>query len=157
MTSCWTKTSNPGSSKLTSPQGWQKPRKTVRVTSASTIFLLLFFSLHSNSQLDVNIKGGMIKDLLNLAGYMIPDKHDVKDMIGHEPSYVIIAHIPFQFARLTCDVMVLDPSSESRVISVWRRGCGRRRHHQTNASSMRSTHSVTKTKFVIKTFFTHFV
>ena len=43
-------------------------------------------SLHSNSQLDINIKGGMIKDLLNLAGYMIPDRHDVKDMLGHEPS-----------------------------------------------------------------------
>ena len=61
--------------------------------------LAVVFSLHSNSQLDVNIKGGMIKDLLNLAGYMIPDKHDVKDMIGHEPSYVIIAHIRFQIAR----------------------------------------------------------
>ncbi len=35
------------------------------------------FSLHSNSQLDINIKGGMIKDLLNLAGFMIPNKSDL--------------------------------------------------------------------------------
>ncbi|KAK3588044.1 hypothetical protein CHS0354_012090 [Potamilus streckersoni] len=34
-------------------------------------------SLHSNSQLDVNIKGHMIRDLFNIAGFRIPDKHDV--------------------------------------------------------------------------------
>ncbi|XP_071958532.1 tubulin monoglutamylase TTLL4-like [Antedon mediterranea] len=34
-------------------------------------------SLHSNSPLDVCIKGGMIKDLLNLAGFQIPDKREV--------------------------------------------------------------------------------
>nr|XP_006821072.1 PREDICTED: tubulin polyglutamylase TTLL4-like [Saccoglossus kowalevskii] len=34
-------------------------------------------SLHSNSSLDVNIKGQMIKDLLNLAGFQLPDKRDI--------------------------------------------------------------------------------
>ncbi|XP_077978246.1 tubulin monoglutamylase TTLL4-like [Glandiceps talaboti] len=34
-------------------------------------------SLHSNSPLDVNIKGQMIKDLMNLAGFQLPDKKDV--------------------------------------------------------------------------------
>ncbi|KAK3102681.1 hypothetical protein FSP39_013107 [Pinctada imbricata] len=34
-------------------------------------------SLHSNSQLDINIKGQMVKDLLNIAGFRIPDKSDV--------------------------------------------------------------------------------
>lgn len=34
-------------------------------------------SLHSNSQLDINIKGGMIRDLLNMSAFMIPDKNDV--------------------------------------------------------------------------------
>ncbi|KAM8857164.1 tubulin monoglutamylase TTLL4 isoform 1-T2 [Synchiropus picturatus] len=34
-------------------------------------------SLHSSSQLDVAIKGQMIKDLLNLAGFRIPEKEDV--------------------------------------------------------------------------------
>jgi tubulin polyglutamylase TTLL4 len=34
-------------------------------------------SLHSNSQLDMNIKGGMVKDLLNICGFVLPDKSDV--------------------------------------------------------------------------------
>uniref|UniRef100_UPI00398EE9DE tubulin monoglutamylase TTLL4-like isoform X1 n=2 Tax=Pristiophorus japonicus TaxID=55135 RepID=UPI00398EE9DE len=34
-------------------------------------------SLHSNSALDVSIKGQMISDLLNLAGFIIPHKDDV--------------------------------------------------------------------------------
>ncbi|XP_074659233.1 uncharacterized protein LOC141911990 isoform X2 [Tubulanus polymorphus] len=34
-------------------------------------------SLHSNSQLDINIKGQMIKDLFNIAGFQIPLKSDV--------------------------------------------------------------------------------
>ncbi|XP_076094251.1 uncharacterized protein LOC143064924 isoform X1 [Mytilus galloprovincialis] len=34
-------------------------------------------SLHSNSQLDINIKGHMIRDLFNIAGFRIPDKTDV--------------------------------------------------------------------------------
>ncbi|CAD5117210.1 DgyrCDS6006 [Dimorphilus gyrociliatus] len=33
-------------------------------------------SLHSNSQLDMNIKGEMIKDLLNLSGFQLPDRLD---------------------------------------------------------------------------------
>jgi tubulin polyglutamylase TTLL4 len=36
-------------------------------------FAVLFLSLHSNSQLDRNIKGQMIKDLLNLAAFRIPE------------------------------------------------------------------------------------
>ncbi|XP_052248620.1 tubulin monoglutamylase TTLL4-like isoform X7 [Dreissena polymorpha] len=39
-------------------------------------------SLHSNSQLDVNIKGQMIKDLMNISGMRVPDKHDV---VPHAP------------------------------------------------------------------------
>ncbi|KAM8934033.1 tubulin monoglutamylase TTLL4 [Pelodytes ibericus] len=34
-------------------------------------------SLHSNSQLDVNIKGQMVSDLLNLAGFVLPNKEDI--------------------------------------------------------------------------------
>ncbi|XP_069083243.1 tubulin monoglutamylase TTLL4 isoform X2 [Pleurodeles waltl] len=34
-------------------------------------------SLHSNSPLDMNIKGQMISDLLNLAGFVLPNKDDV--------------------------------------------------------------------------------
>lgn len=34
-------------------------------------------SLHSSSQLDISVKGAMIRDLLNMAGYMLPDKDDV--------------------------------------------------------------------------------
>ncbi|KAM9487011.1 tubulin monoglutamylase TTLL4 isoform 1-T2 [Clarias gariepinus] len=34
-------------------------------------------SLHSNSALDVSIKGQMIRDVLNLAGFMLPKKEDV--------------------------------------------------------------------------------
>ena len=41
-------------------------------------------SLHSNSQLDMNIKGGMIKDLFNIAGFMLPDKADVTNS-GYNP------------------------------------------------------------------------
>ncbi|XP_038646045.1 tubulin polyglutamylase TTLL4-like isoform X1 [Scyliorhinus canicula] len=38
-------------------------------------------SLHSNSILDVTIKGQMISDLLNLAGFIIPQKDDVTPII----------------------------------------------------------------------------
>nr|XP_020512789.2 tubulin polyglutamylase TTLL4 [Labrus bergylta] len=34
-------------------------------------------SLHSNTALDVAVKGQMVRDLLNLAGFRIPDKDDV--------------------------------------------------------------------------------
>ena len=34
-------------------------------------------SLHSNSQLDVDIKGDMVCDMLNLAGFRLPDSLDV--------------------------------------------------------------------------------
>lgn len=35
-------------------------------------FYVFRFSLHSNTALDVSIKGQMIRDLLNLAGFRIP-------------------------------------------------------------------------------------
>ncbi|CAF2620766.1 unnamed protein product [Rotaria sp. Silwood2] len=34
-------------------------------------------SLHSNSPLDISVKGAMISDLLNLSGFMIPDRRDI--------------------------------------------------------------------------------
>ncbi|CAF3852147.1 unnamed protein product [Rotaria magnacalcarata] len=34
-------------------------------------------SLHSNSPLDISVKGAMIADLLNLSGFMIPDRRDI--------------------------------------------------------------------------------
>ncbi|CAG5124977.1 unnamed protein product, partial [Candidula unifasciata] len=34
-------------------------------------------SLHSNSELDINIKGAMIKDMLNIAGFRLPDERDL--------------------------------------------------------------------------------
>ena len=34
-------------------------------------------SLHSSSQLDMSVKGGMVRDVLTMAGYMLPDKDDV--------------------------------------------------------------------------------
>lgn len=38
---------------------------------------LFFHSLHSNTALDVSIKGQMVKDLLNLAGFRLPRREDV--------------------------------------------------------------------------------
>lgn len=35
---------------------------------------MIFYSLHSNSPLDVEIKGQMVKDMFNIAGFPIPDK-----------------------------------------------------------------------------------
>ena len=32
------------------------------------------FSLHSNSQLDINIKGQMVRDILNMSGFPIPSE-----------------------------------------------------------------------------------
>ncbi|XP_033639693.1 tubulin polyglutamylase TTLL4-like isoform X1 [Asterias rubens] len=43
-------------------------------------------SLHSNSPLDVSIKGEMIKDLLNISGFNIPDKKDVYPMLASSSS-----------------------------------------------------------------------
>ena len=46
-------------------------------------------SLHSNSQLDMNIKGTMVKDLLNLAGFMLPEKNDIRDTSSHHDMWVM--------------------------------------------------------------------
>lgn len=37
-------------------------------------------SLHSNSQLDINIKGQLVRDILNLAGFTLPTKESSGDM-----------------------------------------------------------------------------
>jgi len=42
-------------------------------------------SLHSNSSLDIEVKGGMIKDLLNLAGFKVPNKgYGLGDIIQND-------------------------------------------------------------------------
>ena len=38
--------------------------------------MLLYYSLHSNSQLDENIKGVMMRDLFNICGFKLPN-HDI--------------------------------------------------------------------------------
>uniref|UniRef100_A0A8D0H950 Tubulin tyrosine ligase like 4 n=1 Tax=Sphenodon punctatus TaxID=8508 RepID=A0A8D0H950_SPHPU len=43
-------------------------------------------SLHSNSPLDVSIKGQMIRDLLNLAGFVLPNAEDVASAPGSASS-----------------------------------------------------------------------
>ncbi|XP_046371170.2 tubulin monoglutamylase TTLL4-like [Haliotis rufescens] len=50
-------------------------------------------SLHSNSQLDVNIKGQMIKDLMNIAGFRVPDKTDITH-VNSSASCDLSAHVP---------------------------------------------------------------
>ncbi|XP_056392820.1 tubulin monoglutamylase TTLL4 [Hyla sarda] len=46
-------------------------------------------SLHSNSPLDVKIKGQMICDLLNLAGFLLPNKETTSPSIGNSSSSVL--------------------------------------------------------------------
>ncbi|XP_037768292.1 tubulin polyglutamylase TTLL4 isoform X3 [Chelonia mydas] len=46
-------------------------------------------SLHSNSPLDVSIKGQMIRDLLNLAGFVLPNLDDVASGSGSASSSAI--------------------------------------------------------------------
>jgi len=45
------------------------------------LLLLLMYvcdcSLHSNSAVDINVKSRLIKDLLNLAGFVLPNKEHV--------------------------------------------------------------------------------
>ena len=41
-------------------------------------------SLHSNSPLDVSIKGQMISDLLNLAGFMLPNPKEIAKLEGRK-------------------------------------------------------------------------
>ena len=43
----------------------------------TTMMFTFIFSLHSNSPLDISVKGSMISDLLNLSGFMIPDRRDL--------------------------------------------------------------------------------
>lgn len=35
------------------------------------------FSLHSNSELDIQVKSALVRDALNLVGYVLPEKEDV--------------------------------------------------------------------------------
>ncbi|XP_050388652.2 tubulin monoglutamylase TTLL4 [Patella vulgata] len=51
-------------------------------------------SLHSNSQLDVNIKGQMIKDLFNIAGFLVPDKQDVAYSSSSTQITDFSSHVP---------------------------------------------------------------
>ncbi|XP_001363239.2 tubulin monoglutamylase TTLL4 isoform X1 [Monodelphis domestica] len=46
-------------------------------------------SLHSNSPLDISIKGQMIRDLLNLAGFVLPHAEDVNSSCGSSSSSTI--------------------------------------------------------------------
>ncbi|XP_020858477.1 tubulin monoglutamylase TTLL4 isoform X1 [Phascolarctos cinereus] len=46
-------------------------------------------SLHSNSPLDISIKGQMIRDLLNLAGFVLPHADDVSSSCGSSSSSTI--------------------------------------------------------------------
>ncbi|CAF3184409.1 unnamed protein product [Rotaria sp. Silwood2] len=41
------------------------------------LIIKTIISLHSNSPLDISVKGAMISDLLNLSGFMIPDRRDI--------------------------------------------------------------------------------
>jgi len=50
------------------------------------------YSLHSSTQLDINVKGAMIRDLLNMAGYMLPDKDDV---VVNPPSSSDATYCPY--------------------------------------------------------------
>jgi len=47
------------------------------LSARSRFSLFCITSLHSCSQLDVDIKDVVVKDVLNTAGYMIPDANDV--------------------------------------------------------------------------------
>nr|CAB3267356.1 tubulin polyglutamylase TTLL4-like [Phallusia mammillata] len=57
-------------------------------------------SLHSNSTLDVEIKGPMVKDLFNLAGFLLPDKKQIQanaptPNTGNNPSSTVSAATSF--------------------------------------------------------------
>ncbi|XP_059161722.1 uncharacterized protein LOC131944866 isoform X2 [Physella acuta] len=43
-------------------------------------------SLHSNSPLDVTVKSGMIRDLMNIAGYRLPDERDLRGNVSSDSS-----------------------------------------------------------------------
>ncbi|EHA97578.1 Tubulin polyglutamylase TTLL4 [Heterocephalus glaber] len=43
-------------------------------------------SLHSNSPLDISIKGQMIRDLLNLAGFILPNAEDISSSSSTSPT-----------------------------------------------------------------------
>ncbi|KAJ8314062.1 hypothetical protein KUTeg_008623 [Tegillarca granosa] len=51
-------------------------------------------SLHSNSQLDINIKGHMIRDLMNIAGFRVPDKADVAHASPSPASNDFSSYVP---------------------------------------------------------------
>jgi len=53
-------------------------------------------SLHSKSPLDISVKGAMIRDLLNMAGYMLPDKDDVvaNSTPSADPRYMYCRYQP---------------------------------------------------------------
>jgi len=88
--------------------------------------LWLVSSLHSSSQLDINVKGAMIRDLLNMAGYMLPDKDDV---VTNPPSfsnagygtvrqrlYNLIVILPVLFSLVECSS--IQPSQLCPVLAL---------------------------------------
>lgn len=77
LTSCWMRISNPGFWKSTYHRGETHTHRHSNVYKCSRFHFLCFCSLHSNTALDVSIKGQMVKDLLNLAGFRLPRKEDV--------------------------------------------------------------------------------
>ncbi|XP_015280557.1 PREDICTED: tubulin polyglutamylase TTLL4, partial [Gekko japonicus] len=53
-------------------------------------------SLHSNSPLDVSIKGQMVRDVLNLAGFILPNADDVASLSGSTSSSATSLNTPMK-------------------------------------------------------------
>jgi len=52
-------------------------------TVTCVCLLVVLSSLHSNSAVDIDVKSRLVKDVLNLAGFMLPNKEDV--LLGPQP------------------------------------------------------------------------
>ncbi|XP_030065121.1 tubulin monoglutamylase TTLL4 [Microcaecilia unicolor] len=62
-------------------------------------------SLHSNSALDINIKGQMIRDLLNLAGFVLPPKEDIiANNVSASSSSISLSSLEKEKPRVTIDL-----------------------------------------------------
>ena len=96
LTSCWMRIWNHGFWKSIYHQGDTHTHTHLHthnhshmhnhIHKCSVFQLLCFCSLHSNTALDVSIKGQMVKDLLNLAGFHLPRKEDVIASCGSASS-----------------------------------------------------------------------
>ena len=82
--------------------------------------LPLVFSLHSNSPLDMNIKGGMVKDMLNIAGFQIPERSEVVSVPGTPPPprYISVSHTPVTHRPLQGTYLYLIPQSHTAPSKV---------------------------------------